>query len=29
MPDRERLTARGRSKRLILGPGAAAARHAL
>jgi hypothetical protein len=28
MPDRERLTARGRSKRLILGPGAAAARHA-
>src|SRR4051794_31117570 len=28
MPDRERLTARGRSWRLILGPGAAAARHA-
>ena len=28
VPDRERLTARGRSKRLILGPGAAAARHA-
>jgi hypothetical protein len=26
-PDRERLTARGRSQRLMLGPGAAAARH--
>jgi hypothetical protein len=29
MPTRERLTARGRSSRLILGPGAAAGRHAL